>query len=506
MTDSPPTRPNFLIFIVDQMNSFSLRCHGNPDVQTPNLDRLCEQGVSFERSYCSNPVCSPSRATLHTGLTPRQHGLITNGCRLSPHLPTLPQVLVESGYRTHCVGKIHLQPFSNGEHDANGRPISWESRDLWNQGVIKSLPHPYYGYQSTDFVGGHVHYVNGDYVNDVEIAHPGTRAKLSKAKAYFSLPEGQTWRMPIESELHYNHWIVDRSIAFLDSVQAHESFFLVTSFPDPHHPFAACRPYSELYDPAKITLPPTWNERQDLCDFLAERDQSSWASWDEAILRESIAQTYGMITHIDENIGRVLGHLEQTGLANNTVVVFLSDHGDYLGSHHLLLKGPWPYEQVVRVPFIWKDPHGLAQSRRQDVVSLLDFVPTILDYAGIGQERFDLREERNSDFPGLPGRSLHDAIERGDGLDDVGVLVEFDEDFLQGTMCRYRMLISSRFKLCQYGGTGDGILIDLEQDPYERENLWSNPAYINTKGDMSAALVDQLAWTDRLDVRRYCHA
>ena len=246
----PTTQPNFLIFIVDQMSSFSLTHLGNPDVQTPNIDRLAKQGVSFTRAYCSNPVCSPSRATLHTGLTPRQHGLITNGCHLPPHIPTVPQVLATAGYRTHCVGKIHLQPFSTGARHPNGDPVTWESRDLWNEGVIKSLPHPYYGYQSTDYVGGHVHYVNGDYVNDIEAQYPGTKAQLSKEAAYYSLPTGQTWRMPIDPEHHYNHWIADKSIDFLTALSPDESFFLVTSFPDPHHPFATCRPYSDLYDPA----------------------------------------------------------------------------------------------------------------------------------------------------------------------------------------------------------------------------------------------------------------
>ena len=146
--------PNFLVFIVDQMNSFSLGYHGNPDVRTPNIDKLCAEGASFNRAYCSNPVCSPSRATLHTGLTPRQHGLITNGCKLTDQITTLPQVLADNGFRTHCVGKIHLQPFSNSDFSEEGRPLSWESRDLWNEGAIKGLPLPYYGYQTVDYVVG----------------------------------------------------------------------------------------------------------------------------------------------------------------------------------------------------------------------------------------------------------------------------------------------------------------------------------------------------------------
>ena len=504
-TNGLNSRPNFLIFIVDQMNSFSLGFHDNPDIHTPNLDRLCTAGVSFGRAYCSNPVCSPSRATLHTGLTPRQHGLTTNGCLLADEIPTLPEQLADAGYRTHCAGKIHLHPFTTAERHRNETPISWESRQLWNEGVITELPHPFYGYQTTDYVGGHVDYVNGDYVTDLEARHPGSRAKLGQESAYHTLPNSETWRMPIEAERHYNHWIADRSMDFLDSIQQGESFFLVTSFPDPHLPFAACRPYSEMYAPAELTLPTTWNEPDHPCQYLAGRNwYPDQLDWDEAVLRESIAQTYGMITHIDDNVGRVLSHLTKVGLADNTVIAFLSDHGEYLGAHHLLSKGPWPYEQVVRVPYIWNAPDSIPQGRRDDVVSLLDFAPTILDYAGISQESMFMRGNWHCDFVGLPGRSLREAITSSDSLDDTGALVEFDDDYRSGTMCRYRMLIKSRFKLTVYGGTGQGVLFDLEADPFERRNLWNEPAYLESKCGMLSDLTDRLAWTDRLDNHRYC--
>lgn len=499
------SRPNFLVFIVDQMNSFSLGYHGNPDVRTPNIDKLCTEGASFNRAYCSNPVCSPSRATLHTGLTPRQHGLITNGCKLTDQITTLPQVLVDNGFRTHCVGKIHLQPFSNSDFGEEGRPLSWESRDLWNEGVIKGLPLPYYGYQTVDYVGGHVNYVNGDYVNDVEAQSPGTRAKLSRAEAYHSVLKSQAWRMPIDPELHYNHWIVDRSMDFLDSVPEGDNFFLVTSFPDPHHPFAACRPYSEMYDPNEITLPETWNEDEDLCGYLKRDVNASHSSWNETALRESIAQTYGMITHIDDNVGRLLQHLDQTGHTDNTIVISLSDHGEYLGSHHLLLKGKWPYEQVVRVPFIWKDPKASARGRSDQIASLLDFVPTVLDYVEIDQTPFKLRAEGKGTTPTLPGKSLRSWIEGNTGSSSAA-LVEYDEDFYEGHICRYRMLIESRFKVCLYGGTGQGVLLDLERDPCERHNRWADNSYTNIRNDMLAKLSDRLAWTDRFDTPRYCGA
>jgi arylsulfatase A-like enzyme len=404
------------------------------------------------------------------------------------------------------VGKIHLQPFMAKQQKADGTPVSWESRVLWEQGVIPKLPLPYYGYNTVDYIGGHVHYVHGDYVSDVNARCPGTTQLLSREAAYHSLPEGETWRLSIPPELHYNHWIADRSIAFLDTISAQDNFFLVSSFPDPHHPFAACRPYSEQYDPDTVALPQTWNESEDPCSYLKQQNRSRWAAWDETTLRECIAQSYGMISHIDHNIGRVLDHLDAIGLTDNTIVVFTADHGEYLGTHHLLLKGPWPYEPVVRVPYIWRDPGARAQDPREDVVSLIDFAPTVLDYAGVDPERFDLRDVWASDPMGLPGRSLRSMIQ-GEADRDIGALIEYDEDFYPGIRCcRYRMLIASRFKLCIYGGTSEGVLFDLAADPQERHNLWDNPSYVQAKAELLAALADRLAETDRWDVARYSAA
>lgn len=497
--------PNFLILIVDQMNSFSLGRNGNPDVKTPNLDRLCREGVGFRRAYTSNPVCQPSRATLHTGLTPRQHGLITNGCSLDARIPTVTGVLAANGYRTHCVGKIHLHPFSTDQLNADGDPVSWESRDHWNAGTITGLPRPFYGYQSTDYVGGHVDYVNGDYVNDVEARRPGTKSELSREKAYHSLPGSAAWRMNIPPEWHYNDWITEKSIEFLQEA-GDASFFLVTSFPDPHHPFCATRPYSEMYDPDTLTLPENWQSAEEPCGFLDRFDKGPTRNWDEAVLRESLAQTYGMITHIDDCVGRLLETLQDTGQAENTVVVFLSDHGDYLGSHHLLFKGVWPYEPVVRVPLVWKTPGGRRDMVCTQPVSHLDFVPTILDYAGLDQSGFDTRGTDETLPMSLPGESLRPVIEAGASPQQDGKLVEFDEDSKSAEFCRYRMFITERWKICIYGGSGDGVLYDLEHDPWEMRNLWADRDYLEVKADLLARLGDRLAHTDRLDNYRYCNA
>jgi arylsulfatase A-like enzyme len=138
---SDEQRPNFLVFCTDQMQAACLGCNGNDTIPTPNIDALAAGGVSFRRAYLNNPVCQPSRASMITGKTPRQHGLLTNGCCLPQTVPTLTGALAEAGYRTHAAGKLHLQPFGGGglTEDAH----SWEEKAAWNEGRIEKLPTPY---------------------------------------------------------------------------------------------------------------------------------------------------------------------------------------------------------------------------------------------------------------------------------------------------------------------------------------------------------------------------
>lgn len=501
------SRPNFLIFCTDQMQSFCVGAHGNHDLSTPNLDRLAESGTTFRRAYCPNPVCTPSRASLVTGLTPRQHGALTNGTPLGEHFPTVTGALASAGYRTHAVGKLHLQPWMGyGPHRQDPNlPFSWEDEVRWNDGEIDRLPSPYYGFESTDFVGGHVNYVHGDYGNWLKRRHPRAYERL-RQDGPERAPAGRSdcWRLSIDEELHYNHWIADRTIDYLDSRQAGENFFIWCSFPDPHFPFAACRPYSEMYDPASLALGPTWDEPNDPLPCLTRRrrDYFGGAGVEEADLRQIVAQTYGMIGHVDAQIGRVLDHLDRVGLAGSTVVAFTSDHGEYLGAHNLLYKSIWPYEELYRVPFIWSAPGGAAGQAVDTPVSLLDFVPTVLGYAGIDASGFDMRRYGRSERPTLPGRPLKACIDGSDALPDRPVLVEYDEDGWPGPMLRMRTIVRGQYKLSVYSRPDEGLLFDLAEDPHETANVWADPAYRDVRTDLLYELACELARTDRLDVTR----
>ena len=179
----PDRNTSFLVFCVDQMQSACIAAHGHPDVRTPNIDRLIARGASFTRAYCPNPICMPSRSSIFTGLTPRGHRCLTNGMSLPYDVPTLPGALADAGYRTHAVGKLHLQPFGMGGHAEDAPQGSWESREAWDSGRIESLPEGYYGFQTSDYVGGHT---DCNAVCNVSITSTGGDRKkenLSPAKA-----------------------------------------------------------------------------------------------------------------------------------------------------------------------------------------------------------------------------------------------------------------------------------------------------------------------------------
>lgn len=483
------------------MSSFSLGCHGNPDVQTLNLDRLAAAGTTFRRAYCNNPVCQPSRATMLTGLTPRQHGLVCNGNWLGADVPTITAALVEAGYRTHSVGKLHLQPFIN--IDRNGSPDStvesWESEYPWRRGRIAGLPENYYGFQTTDFIEGHGYYSAGDYLNWLNSVHPDPESLYVDGDTQGRFKPDTIKNLP--PELHYNHWIGDRTIAFLYDCADRQPFFLWCSFPDPHHPFSASRKYADLYDPASLTINPTWCLTEEPCPYL-EQFRSQRPVLDEAYLREITAETYGMITHIDEQIGRVLKHLEETGRDRNTVFVFMSDHGEYLGSHGLHLKELWPYEELDRIPFIWKSPGGTGGGASDSVVSMLDFVPTILDYAGLDPEVLDRRAVKPAKGRFLSGRSLRPRLDNDGPLPDKPAIIEFDH----GPDAGPRTIVESRWKLTVFPPTGQGLLFDLETDPNETRNLWNVPTCAEEKSRLLLGLLEELAMSDRLDAERISNA
>ena len=519
------------------MQAAAMGCAGHPEVRTPNLDRLAGEGVRFSRAYCENPVCTPSRISIFTGLSSRQHGVYCNGQFLPADTYTVASVLREAGYRTKACGKMHVQPWSvergRENHPQSGhrkvwqeRLHSWEEQELWRNGAISGIPAGFFGFESVDFVGGHVGYVFGDYLNWLKREHPAWGEKVADTSwradpsrcwtAYYQndrlLTPGRianTWRMDIPPEIHHNNWIADRTISYINSLEREDDFFLWCSFPDPHHPFAACKPYSEMYDPNTVTLPPHWENALACADLPMSSHGIRLDRFDEPGLREAIAQTYGMITHVDDNIGRVVQALKDNGRYENTIVVFMADHGDYLGAHHLICKGVYPFEELIRVPYIWRTPTSDAPGRHVSVpVSLLDFAPTVLDYAGVplGELVPRLDYGAKNDVPWFDGASLNHCLERDEQPRTRPLIVTKEESSVNGQddgpEVRCRCFVRDGYKLVLYARHRGNCLFDLTNDPYEQNNLWDDPEAGGIRNELLREFAQESIWTEYAGVGR----
>ena len=517
-------RPNFLFIITDQHRADHLACYGNPVVQTPNIDRLAATGTRFERFYVATPICMPNRATLMTGRMPSLHGARHNGIALSLTATTFVDIMRATGYDTALIGKCHLQSINGGipvagmpERDPNKlmppEYLREADNTLANHGRYdQELPStwlrepdfeptiPYYGFSHVELCIGHGDKVAGHYDRWLKARHPdpdSLRGPKNQLPGNDYLAP-QAWRTRIPEELYPTAFVAERTMTYLENYTRSDRtrpFFIQCSFPDPHHPFTPPGRYWDMYDPRMISLPPSFNsgERpipahlQNLYDERAlnqsNRDGQRTFAISEREAREAIALTYGMITMVDDAIGSILGWLKTLGLDTDTVVVFTSDHGDFMGDHQLLLKGALHYRGLVRVPFIWRDPQVEATGfTNSGLAGTLDIATTILDRAGL--------EGHN----GMQGKSLVPAV-LGDKTGADSLLIE--EHQRRGYMglannFRARSLITRDYRLTMYEGVEWGELYDLTNDPNEITNLWADPASEKKRSELTEALARKM--------------
>ena len=494
---------NILLIMTDQQRFDSLGCYGADWVRTPNLDALAASGVLFEHCYTPNPICTPARASLMTGHHLPAHGVYRLHEVLPPDQVLFPELLRERGYTTALFGKLHVS--GRVEEAARRHPHDGFDVYEWCLEPAIDMDSPHNGY--TRWLREH---------------HPQYHELLRAKRRH---------RGHDPAEVTMNHWAAERTIDFIRSQagaaaggraapedrqppEDRRPFFCMMSVFDPHNPYDNYPLEMERHvDAARIPdpVPPTGAGPVPWA-FTAEREHSylgPMASFSADDVRRMRLGYYAMVAHVDYEVGRVLAELDRTGLADETLVIFTSDHGDMLGDHATLVKGAMLHDPCTRVPLVARWPGRLEGGRRsRALVQLHDLAATCLSAAGFGDEEICARmpDARPLDSIGAAGdadyAAFHDTVVcayRNSGIDDTGRSWDPPMDATMIRRGRHKLHayhpVAGRQERCVYR------LYDLEADPREEQDLASDPA----QAAVLAGLKDDLLeWLHRAEVRNGC--
>lgn len=478
-------RPHVLIISSDQQRYDAAGCYGNEHVRTPVLDELAEHGVLFENAYAQSPMCAPSRASLMTGMYPQNHGLWANGVQLSDTHRLLSRALADAGYDCGLVGKFHLGAAADGRTeerlDDGFRVFEWahdpthtSPQNRYQQWLAEKHPDVYAEYRSTV----------GDRPWDSEA---GNKAR------------GALFLDTITPEAHYSTWVAEKAVEFIEdpSRPDDQPMFLVANFFDPHHPFGAPAEYRDLYDPA--ALPTPVGSVQELASKPSPQlsySRTSYAGtapgfqdYSPEEIQGLVADYYAMVTQVDDQTGRILAALRERGIAEDTLVVFTSDHGEMLGDHAMVLKGPMMYDCAVKVPLIARWPSRLPAGRRvAGPVQTVDVTSTVLAATGT-----------TASLPRAQGQDLMKVVEGSDGAGrDWALVVYRDSNFPQDPPLHTTALRVGDHKVVVWHGrpvltgTPEGELYDLAADPDELTNLWDDAGHADLRRELTERLLETL--------------
>jgi arylsulfatase A-like enzyme len=429
-------QPNILVVLCDQMRRSAMSCAGDPNVATPNLDRLASEGARFTAACSTYPVCVPTRFTFMTGEYAHTRFVPPIGWRMSPAERTIAHELNEAGYETAYIGKWHL--------------FGSQIYELRSDNGFAPVPRA--------FQGGFQHWRGFELRND-----PFGTVFFIDGEEVPRVDEGYQTDIMFDQALHY-----------LDNRGFGKPFFLVVSVEPPHPPLIAPESYSKRWEGRDLTLPP---------NMVTDKKYKMRGPGCKDILDE-MRTYYAMIENLDDNIGRLLHHLEETGLRENTAIVFLSDHGELMGSHGLQNKSE-PFEESAGIPFIVSYAEGgITGGKTIEVpVSTEDWYPTLLGLAGV---------KPHTDKPGADLTSL--LTGRVDRLDRPGIMLEYVGEPRRNANNypdTWRAFRTDRYKYTVKGGAKGGEpwqLFDLRDDPYEMSNLIDRSDY----GEIAGAMHEHL--------------
>lgn len=486
-----PVRPNILLVTTDQQRGDCIGGAGR-GVRTPNLQQLEARGVRFSNCITPHPMCQAARASILTGKLPYTHGVRDNGRNLDESFGEegIAGVFARADYQTHFIGKAH---FSTHEtFNATGRaecytstadfPADWQGPYFGFENVQLTLrPHHHCGWDDPPYTLHYENHLNQDGKG---------RMRWSRAKEQNPPPteHPQAWRTPLDHRWQSTTWIGDQSIECIEQFND-QPLFAWISFPDPHPPFLASSPWSTQYDPDDVDIPehrtldfngrPWWHEafiKYRLGGDVKRKHSEGGKDWSDTgnlgatELRQITAIYYGMISAIDDQLGRIVNALAKVGQLDNTVIVFTSDHGEWLGDHGLLLKGPMLYDGLLRVPLVMAGPGIPNTEVIDDPVSTLDLRSTLAELAQVNASP----DNGQSLVP-----VMHGHVNRDFALNEWEVDAE-----RSGVSLDLRTVKTRHHRMSVDLLSGDGEMYDLAVDPHENDNLWNKPTYRSVQGEL----------------------
>ena len=427
-------RPNILFLFPDQLRPDFLGCGGADFVRTPHIDSIAAQGVRYTRAYSASPICVPARASLLTGLDPIRNGVTSNGQWLRPDLAacgirTWPEQLDAQGYYTAAVGKMHFYPWDIGmgfRHRVIAEDKRWlHIRDDYYRFLRERGHRKYHGDEHEGYQEG-----RGAIVN----------------------------KLPYE--LQVDHFVGQEACRFIRTYGEDGPFALMVGFPGPHCPYDPAPEFLELFRPEDMpdSIPGAPDGIPRLRQNNVNGNKQAWNGVDysqftEMHKKKIRAHYAALIAQIDDQIGQILAALDAKGILDDTLIVFASDHGDFLGDHDLIGKGSF-FEGSNHVPLLVRRPGVDGPAVCDDLVELTDVTSTLLHFGGCK----------------IPGHM--DSIP----LPGLGIERERPRDRVVGATSGGWMLHDGRWKLHKYA-TGEILLFDLEEDPDEQRNLIGDPAH-----------------------------
>ena len=451
-------RPNILMIMADQLSAQFLGAYGHATVQTPHLDALAERGVLFESAYTNCPICAPSRASMCTGRYVSRIGTYDNGTDFLSSTPTFMHHLRRAGYEVTLSGKMHfIGPDQLHGFERRLTPEIYPSRFVWTPDWSKGAYH-----------------------------NPGAAVDQLRDAGLCQ------WNM----QLDHDEEVQFRALEELRDLarRRHEGrpFFLCASFTHPHEPFVITQPWWDLYDHEKIEPPAApalpldqmhpydrWLQIHHMIDVYPPREEH---------VQNARHAYYGMVSYFDSKVGTLVGELDRLGLADNTVIVVTSDHGEMLGEHGMWFKRTY-FEPSVRVPLLFAGTDRVLAGRCVDqTVSLVDLFPTFLELAGL--------EDRNELEAEVDGNSLSGLLAGEDGPWKDCALIEY---YSEGVCQPMRAAVSERLKYV-YVHEESPQLFDLVKDPHEMANCIEAPSYGARLTRLKQAV--HSGWDPDEDIRR----